>query len=310
MRIRNCLMTTVLLVGLFSLIMGGSMSSVALAQEKSAGVSQDDGWDQDTSQAVMAQHPNSVGQPGAVTDSQASQENSDKVKPAGGGNWWVWVVVGVLVFLMFLLLIGFIVVIFVMRSKASRQIEDTVRRVQDDARRTAEARNQSLVGEMENLRIMADKAKAQAAEASGDHAEIRGHKGTIVYNDAAMALILIDNKTGTSHTLAVEKTNERGIVVEWPKYRIGQGDECEVCVPGRSVGTVHCDVFANEEHKVFVFDHNSRNGTIIVRGGAEIKVTGQAELKDGDRLLLGDRRIVQEAQFYRVVIERIDFNHP
>jgi len=71
------------------------------------------------------------------------------------------------------------------------------------------------------------------------------------------------------------------------RIRLGRGQECEVHPVGpgdTAVSRVHAEIVLKPDGKVVVRDAKNRNGTLVNRK----PLTGEHELKPGDRVLLGD----------------------
>jgi len=92
--------------------------------------------------------------------------------------------------------------------------------------------------------------------------------------------------------LVVTKGKHAGtaVPVPGPKFLIGRGEECQLRPNSDLISRQHCALLL-EEGRLVVRDFNSRNGTFV----NDQRVDGQHELKNGDRLRVGQLEF--EVQF-------------
>ena len=85
----------------------------------------------------------------------------------------------------------------------------------------------------------------------------------------------------------IEALSGQPFKVEGGRIRVGRGRECEVQVIGAgdtSVSRLHAEIRLKPDGRVVVKDAQSRNGTLL-NGSA---ITGEREIKGGDRIQLGE----------------------
>ena len=225
---------------------------------------------------------------------------------AGVGRWLPWVLAGVLVFLLLLMFV-LMLVMLAMKSSQSKKVVAAMRAEQQ--RRDAEmmAQIQSIKASNERLTDENQGLQMQLSDVMEDNAEL-GPQHTRVYDKPALGLVLVDQRTARAETLALHKTDMKGNIVDTPKYLIGRSSDCHVCVSQESVSLQHCRIYAERDKTCYIFDLDSSNGTLLVRGETRIKVEGREELKNGDVMILGNERD-KHAKF-NAMIQEFDVNAP
>jgi type II secretory pathway pseudopilin PulG len=208
--------------------------------------------------------------------------------------WLPYVLMGVLVFV--LIIIFAILLVVLMISSKNRNAR------QEEQLRQSEQERNNLQDQMMQVQRQLEDMRSNPPEPLNEEPIQDPHANkTIVYGRAKLGLVLIDRTTGVTYPLALHKANPDGHVTDTPQYKLGRDKDCDIVLPEDSISSHHCDVYANYDGDVFVFDHKSTNGTLILREEKEIIVKGEEALQNQDILVLGDRRV--GAAQLRVIIE-------
>lgn len=208
--------------------------------------------------------------------------------------WLPYVLMGVLVFV--LIIIFAILLVVLMISSKNRNAR------QEEQLRQSEQERNNLQDQMMQVQRQLEDLRSNPPEPLNEEpVEDPLAKRTMVYGRAKLGMVLIDKSTGVTYPLALHKANHAGHVTDAPQYKLGRDKDCDIVLPEDSISSHHCDVYANYDGDVFVFDHKSTNGTVILREDKEIMVKGEEALLNQDVLVLGDRRV--GAAQLRVIIE-------
>lgn len=100
----------------------------------------------------------------------------------------------------------------------------------------------------------------------------------------------------TLHVVMVTSGNEQGRVmplVPGQRLRIGRSKDCDLAVYDHSCSRFHAEISMDEQHRVFVKDTGSTNGTRI--NGARLAKDATLEVFDGDSIRLGDATWLRHA---------------
>lgn len=235
---------------------------------------QDEGWPDDTQQWP--------GDAGIV-------ENVEEAPPAEGPAlpmWVPWVLLGVILFLVFIV---FVIMVVVMVQK-TRQMEAQRRRDRDDFNSRLTSQNQAVSSLKHELETKDDKIRQledQLGDAGDEGARIDQNITRVADAKPVLGVLLVDEKTGVTSTCQVHIADASGLITQMPKYTVGTAADCDVCVSEDVVSRKHCNLYADAQGTVYVYDLDSRNGTFIERGGEAMRVEGKAPLKHDDVLVLG-----------------------
>jgi len=132
----------------------------------------------------------------------------------------------------------------------------------------------------------------ESARAEPEHLpELEIARTCVLDTRPALVVILVDEQTGTAHSLTLRETDREGATSAARKYIIGRDPSCDICVDDASVSGQHCSVYSEDDDRVFVCDLSSANGTFIDRGGRIVTVGYKGEIRSDDALLLGARGI-------------------
>lgn len=86
-------------------------------------------------------------------------------------------------------------------------------------------------------------------------------------------------------SLIIERGSSRGRQIQLKRQTtvLGKSEQCDVRIVSRIASRRHCEI-SMEKDFVVLRDLNSRNGTFL----NDTRITGQAFLNDGDRIIVGD----------------------
>jgi len=210
-----------------------------------------------------------------------------------------WILAGVLV----LLLVIVVVVIVVFMMSHLRKIREDSQREKTRARNEALSLQRELERKEEEVNAMQQQLHNQPVDDAGMDGE---HDHTMI-DDASpvLGVLLVDTKTGKTWSLNVHVADASGHIIRTPKYVIGKDGNCDVTVPEDLVSRQHCNISADYEGNVYIYDLDSTNGTFIQRGEQLNKVIGKEPIVSDDILFLGSKMALKASRL-KVVIMKFD----